>query len=527
MHWADVIADELVQKGTQHRIATGITPSGHIHVGNMREILTGDLIHRALTDRGGDSTLFYLGDTFDPLRKVYPFLDDSYAQYVGHPLSEIPCPCEGHENYAIHFLEPFLESLDNLGVDYTPLLIHELYRKGEYAEGTRRIIDNREQIHEILERVSKRSLPKNWFPYTPKCSLCGTFGGEVTGYEYPFVEYTCSGTGPSSTCTGTTSSPHEGRADIRKDDGKLPWRVDWPTRWWFLGITCEPFGKDHGAAGGSYDTGVEIVERIYERPPPHPLMYEWIQLKGKGAMSSSSGVVVTGVEMLQITPPEVLRFLISKQNPFKHIDFDPGLGILNLVDEYDRYERIYHGLDSLADSGDMKRAFELSEPHGKDAVAAEFGLQVPYRHLVTLVQLTDDFEELKARIRRTEGIDSFTAEAEEKLFTRVGCVRHWVDNFAPDGVKFALQMEMPPFSPTPQEREFLVNLAQSLQEVEWEAEDIHTCIHDSSGELGAKKAFRVLYRLLLGKDKGPRLGFFLTSLERDFVLTRLREGTGS
>ena len=34
----------------------------------------------------------------------------------------------------------------------------------------------------------------------------------------------------------------------------MPWRVDWAARWAIHGITCEPAGKDHGAAGGSYDT---------------------------------------------------------------------------------------------------------------------------------------------------------------------------------------------------------------------------------------------------------------------------------
>jgi lysyl-tRNA synthetase class 1 len=47
MHWADFAASRLAQRGDSHIIATGITPSGHIHVGNMREVLTGDKIGRA------------------------------------------------------------------------------------------------------------------------------------------------------------------------------------------------------------------------------------------------------------------------------------------------------------------------------------------------------------------------------------------------------------------------------------------------------------------------------------------------
>ncbi len=511
MHWADVTAERLINKGKEHTIATGITPSGHIHVGNMREILTGDLIHRALLEKGGKSTLIYIGDTFDPLRKVYPFLDKGYEKYVGMPLSEIPCPCGGHESYAEHFLEPFLENLEKLGVDQKTVLTHELYRKGRYAEGIRLVLEHRDEIREILERVSGRSLPSNWFPYTPKCEACGRFGAEVTGYSYPFVEYRC-------------KCGHEGKADIRRDDGKLPWRVDWPTRWWFLGVTCEPFGKDHGAAGGSYDTGKEIVQRVFERPPPEPVMYEWIQLKGKGAMSSSTGVVVTGVEMLRMTPPEVLRFLIAKQNPFKHIDFDPGLGILNLVDEYDRYERIYYGKETAPDAEDMKRTYELSEPGGKAAIPEEMPFQVPYRHLVTLVQLTDDIEELKARIMRTMGLEEFPLKGEKRLRERAACVRYWLEGFAPDGVRFSLCQDMPDYHPTPEEQEFLKRLYGVLSKVQWDAEAIHKGIYEAAGDFGVKKGFRLLYRLFLDRNRGPRLGFFLSSLDRDFVLNRLREG---
>ncbi len=511
MHWADVIAQQLLETGTHHRIATGITPSGHIHVGNMREILTGDLLHRAIRDAGGDSTLLYLGDTFDPLRKVYPFLDKSYQQYVGMPLSEIPCPCGDHESYAIHFLEPFLSSLETLGVDQETLLTHKLYNDGKYSEGTRKVLENRDHIRQILERVSGRSLPANWFPYTPKCKGCGRFGGVVIDYQYPFVEYHC-------------DCGHAGKADIRKDDGKLPWRVDWPTRWWFLGITCEPFGKDHGAAGGSYDTGKEIVQTVFGRSAPHPVMYEWIQLKGKGAMSSSTGVVVTGVKMLEITPPEVLRFLITKQNPFKHIDFDPGLGILNLVDEYDRYERIHFDRENVQDPEDLKRVYELSEPHGKGSLSDAMAIQIPYRHLVTLVQLTDDPEELKERIRRTEGIEDFSPESEKRLLKRAKCARSWIDSFAPTGVKFSLKMKIPEVSISQEDREFLRALYDVLADTPWEAEDIHKGIHESSKQFGAKKAFRLLYRLFLDTERGPRLGFFFSGLDREFVLNRIREG---
>ena len=269
MHWADVVAEKLKVLSDKHTIATGITPSGDIHVGNMREIITADAVQRALERVNVESELLYIGDTFDPLRKVYPFLSESYAEQVGKPLSEIPCPCNSHRHYAEHFLEPFLNAVNELGIRQRTLLTHELYSDGRYAEAIRKVLDNRERIKEILESISGRALEENWFPYNPKCSMCGKIPStKVTEYKFPFVFYEC-------------NCGHEGKADVRRAEGKLPWRVDWPARWWMLNVTCEPFGKDHATVGGSYDSGKAIAEEIFNFKAPFPVVYGWIQLKGK------------------------------------------------------------------------------------------------------------------------------------------------------------------------------------------------------------------------------------------------------
>ena len=93
MHWADVVAEKLLESGKEHVISSGITPSGPIHLGSMREILTADAIVKAVNDKGGSAKLVYIADNADPLRKVYPFLDEEkYSDKVGLPLAEIPAP---------------------------------------------------------------------------------------------------------------------------------------------------------------------------------------------------------------------------------------------------------------------------------------------------------------------------------------------------------------------------------------------------------------------------------------------------
>ncbi|MEA2075476.1 MAG: hypothetical protein U9O85_07060 [Euryarchaeota archaeon] len=54
MHWSLAIAQDIVsnREEKKHVVATGITPSGGIHVGNLREIITGDAVYNALRDSG-------------------------------------------------------------------------------------------------------------------------------------------------------------------------------------------------------------------------------------------------------------------------------------------------------------------------------------------------------------------------------------------------------------------------------------------------------------------------------------------
>ena len=80
MHWADVIANNLIKKGNKHVLATGITPSGPIHVGNMREVITTDAIYKALIEKGAEPEFIYIADDYDHLRKLYPFLPDFFKK---------------------------------------------------------------------------------------------------------------------------------------------------------------------------------------------------------------------------------------------------------------------------------------------------------------------------------------------------------------------------------------------------------------------------------------------------------------
>ena len=513
MHWADVLAEELLKKQTKHVLATGITPSGPIHIGNMREILTTDAVYRCLIEKGGDAEFIYICDDYDPLRKVYPFLSPSFEQYVGKPLSEIPCPCGGHSSYADHYLTSFLASLHTIGVNPHVYRASEMYSKGGYTESIQVALENTLKIRTILETLSGRKMPKDWLPFNVKCQSCGRLSTTHPNlYEYPIVEYSC-------------ECGQSGEVDIRKGgQGKLPWRVDWPARWKMLGITFEPCGKDHATVGGTRETGAKISEEVYNYPHPGLLVYEFILLKGMGAMHSSKGTAVSGEEMLQMTPPEVLRFLIMRNQPSRHIVFDSGLGLLNLVDEYDKEEQVYFGKEEeVKGMKEFKKIYELSQPY---QIPKTMPFHLPYRHLVTLNQIAKTWSEVKEILFRTGQLpDKLEKQDEEHLKQRAAHVRYWLENFAPDEVKFEVKETLPSVILTQDQHKTLVLLKEKIPSLPWEPEMIHKTIYAIAEEnkIPIKTAFSALYQIFLGQEKGPRAGFFLSNLPRQFVLDRMTE----
>ncbi len=504
MHWADVVAEKLLEQKNEHVISSGITPSGPIHLGSMREILTADAIVKAINDKGGKAKLIYIADNADPLRKVYPFLDkEKYEKYVGMPLAEIPGP-DGEGSYDEYFLEPFFDALKQVGVHPKVVNNYNQYKHGKYNDCIKILLDNKDNVRNILETVSGRQLPKNWFPWTFKNNDGALCDGKLVDYNWPYVSF-------------ENKKGEIVKNNLTEGDGKLPWRLDWPTKWKTLGVTFEAFGKDHATKGGSFDTGRKIVSDVLDSSIPHHIVYEWINLKGKGAMHSSTGLAISANEMLTMVPPEVIRWLIMQPQPNRHIDFDPGLGLLNSVDKYDKIEQEYK-MKNLEENS--SRAFELSQ-------IGDFSTEskpVSYRHLVTLTQSKGSIEKVMEAFLKIGEIEEFNTEDITRLGTRMECIKGWLDNYAPESVKFEIQEEPPKNNYSPHEIELMKHLNSKLDSIEWKSQSLHDSFYDLQEEynIPAKEYFKVMYNILLNKDRGPRLGFFLASMEREFVLDRLR-----
>jgi lysyl-tRNA synthetase class 1 len=500
-HWADRTAAEVVATEIPAVISTGISPSGEIHIGNLREVLTADAVYRALKERGADVRFNFVADNFDPLRKVYAFLDPAvYEPLVGRPLSDIPCPCGGHESYADHFLEPFLASLAELRVEVEVERSDRMYRSGRMTPCIIRALERRDLIVSILHELTGKQMGEEWSPFNPLCPECGRINAaKVSGFSAPkeTIDYVCD-------CGATGSVPMAG-------GGKLVWRIDWPARWKVLGVTVEPFGKDHATRGGSYDTGRRIAREVFEIEPPFPIPYEWIRLKGRGDMSSSRGNVLSIAQVLEVVPPEVLRYLVLRERPQKTINFDPGQPLLQLTDE----------VDNAGATRRDERALELSRAGGFRPVG------VPFKHLVVVAQVAAyDLERALTILART-GYPDLDRDA---VAHRMEYARRWLASFAPPDLRFAVAPEVPPEATGLSEvqKRFLGVLAERLEDG-MDGEVIHQVIYDLAGEYKgeAKPAqlFQAVYVALLGKTSGPRAGWFLAFLGPRLAAKRFAEAS--
>src|SRR5918993_462555 len=211
--WAERVADSL--GAGPHVVVSGISVSGNIHAGNLREVLVAEAVANALRQRGEEVHFIFHADTIDPLRKIAPGIPQSYEEYIGHSLSHIPDPEGCHVSYAEHFLAPFEEALRQMDMDVEVLRSHDLYEQGVYTEVTREAIERTDDLRKILQDVTNRKMPEDWSPYLPRDS-----SGKLTGMRV--LEHV-----PEQTSVVFADEDgFEEAANYSEGEGKLGWRVE-------------------------------------------------------------------------------------------------------------------------------------------------------------------------------------------------------------------------------------------------------------------------------------------------------------
>jgi lysyl-tRNA synthetase class 1 len=525
MHWIDAVAQQLVKRGGKQVIASGISISGHIHIGHSNDVFIADAVRRAVEELGHEAESIWYADDYDPMRRVpWPLnegeLAEKYKQYLGFPYVNIPSPDPGYRSFVDYFSRPFIEALPHFGIKVKIYSGAEAYRSGRMAEAIRAALENAATIRSILNEYRDRPLPENWLPVDAVCENCGRISTtRVISWRGDYVTYRCEGTDYVAGCG------HEGEADYTRGGAKLTWRVEWPARWKLLGVTCEPFGKDHAVRGGSYDTGKLIAKKVFNYEAPYPIPYEWVSMKGK-RLSSSRGVVFTLKQWLEIAEPEILRYFIFRSKPMKAKEFDPGLTLLDLIEEYDLVESAYYGGGEEGKREEQqRRIYELSQVGQVSKTPIR---RIPYRFAAVLAQVTtDEKKSIEILISRKMLVNPSQLEIKLAL-RRLELARNWVREYAPENLRFKVLEQLPSgISLTPKQKQGLRQLAEDLAQREFTPVELHNHVYSVAERAGLRsdELFRAIYLVLLGRESGPRVGNFISALDRDFVIARFREAS--
>ena len=150
-------------------------------------------------------------------------------------------------------------------------------------------------------------------------------------------------------------------------------------------------------------------------------------------------------------------------------------------------------------------------------------MSIPYRHLVTLSQSKDSIEEIEKTLMRTGDIKKLNKSEKMKLKSKVKCIEGWITNHAPESVKFEIQMNPPSIDFSEDDLNKIGELKKQIESITWSPEKIHDSFYELQEKYNtpAKEYFRIMYLTILGKERGPRLGFFLATIEQKFVVERL------
>ncbi|MER7199876.1 lysine--tRNA ligase [Streptomyces sp. CB01635] len=563
--WVSRYADEVIAESERRApgkpvvVASGLSPSGPIHLGNLREVMTPHLVADEVRRRGYEVRHLISWDDFDRYRKVpagVPGVDESWADHIGKPLTSVPAPAgSAFPNWAEHFKAAMTGALADLGVEFDGISQTEQYTSGVYREQILHAMKHRGDIDAILDQYRTKKVPPKqqkqqkpvdeaeleaaegsgaaneddgsggaggYYPYKPFCGECGKDLTTVTSYDDETTElsYTCTLDGHSET--------------VRLSEfnrGKLVWKVDWPMRWAFEGVIFEPSGVDHSSPGSSFQVGGQIVGIFGGKQPIGP-MYAFVGISGMAKMSSSKGGVPTPADALQIMEPQLLRWLYARRRPNQSFKIAFDQEIQRLYDEWDK-------LASKVADGPVLPADAAAYTRAVGTAAGELPRTprpLPYRTLASVADITAGAEDQTLRIL-SELDPENPVTALDEVRPRLDRAETWISKYVPAESRTLVREEPDTQALAALDDEARESLRLLLDGLDshWSLDGLTHLVYGvpkvragfspdaTPKELppeiksAQRSFFALLYDLLVGRDTGPRLPTLLLAVGADRV----------
>lgn len=274
MFWADKLLEKI--EGSQV-IEDAWTPSGIVHMGSLKGPIIHDVLFKVLKQKGIEAKFIFGFDDFDPIDGLPSDLKESFEKYMGVPISNVPSP-DGNGTFGDYFGNKLKALFEKLDVRPEIYKTSEVYKSGKFDEAIKIALDNVEKVRKVYSDTYKKETSSDWFPLQVVCPNCGKLGTtKVTAWDGEKVKYVCS----PDLVKWAQGCGQEGEISPFGGNAKMPWKVEWAAAWYTFGVTIEGAGKDHASAGGSYDVAMQIVEKVFNKPQPLKLGYEFFLTGGK------------------------------------------------------------------------------------------------------------------------------------------------------------------------------------------------------------------------------------------------------
>ncbi len=515
--WLDRVASEIVDRERKLgrdlsliKVESGLGASGIPHIGSLGDAARAFGVKMALEEAGFKSELIAYSDDMDALRKVPAGLPSWLENEIGKPVSEIKDPEGCHKSYGDHMSNLLVEGLESLGLSYTFQSGYQAYKKGLLVKQIDLILRNSEIIGKKIEELTGQTKFQDTLPYFPQCENCGRLN-VAHAYRYDAGEkkvyYKCSGDEIGR--KWISGCGHEGTADITKGQGKLSWKVEFSARWAAFDIRYEAHGKE---LTDSVKINDWVSENILSFPAPYHEIYELFQDKSGKKISKSKGNLVTPQKWLELASPQSLLLLY-----FKRI-----VGARNLSEEdvpiylgeYDELEDLYFGktrdpnkmkearLKGLYYYSNLKHAPERPSQHVPFNLLLELALAAPGEGAVDYV------------VKRLKDYHAII-EDDQDVRNRIKYALNWSKEFG---------MKQESAKVPPELRETIHEIAKNLDERKtWDAQAIQNMISEVSRTMNVKPSdlYKFLYLVLLGAERGPRLGTYIVDIGPDKIAKRL------
>lgn len=508
--WLDMAAHRMLlreekigRKVDVLRTESGLGASGIPHVGSLGDVIRAYGVKLALESQGRRSEFIAFSDDMDGLRKVPAGMPDSLKKYIGHPVSSVPDPYNCHPSYAFHMNSLLREAMDECGVVYSFHSATEDYEKNLFINQVRIILNAADQIGKIVKEEVGQEKFTVVLPYFPVCGSCGkiyTTQAQEFDSTTDKVVYSCEGgeiRGQSLQSCG-----YKGEVDIKDGHGKLPWKAEFAARWDALKINFEAHGKE---LMDSVRVNDRVCEEILGYPAPFHIRYELFLDKGgeKISKSKSAQNVITPQTWFKYGPPQSLNLLM-----FKRITGARNLGVEDIpsyVNELHYLEEAYFGTRQIADKKEYAKMRGLYEYSWFLNPPKAPSTHVPYNLLVYLVTVAPPD-------KRREYVESKLSEygflktgITPDVETELTYAINWAGDF-----KTIAESTITLSGPQLLAVEDLISIVRSETDERIIQNSIFNLAKKYSIDL--PEFFKLLYMILLGAPKGPRLGPYIKAM---------------